>query len=78
MRLNPEIDMREIVKMTPGYVGADISTLCKEASIQAVSRIIHEQTKDMEDEKMEEEEDEKELENIFIELNDFKIASKRV
>ncbi len=33
MRLNPEIDMREIVKMTPGYVGADISTLCKEASI---------------------------------------------
>lgn len=42
MRLNPGIDMREIVKMTPGYVGADISTLCKEASIQAVSRIIHE------------------------------------
>lgn len=33
MRLNPEIDMKEIVKMTPGYVGADISTLCKEASI---------------------------------------------
>jgi SpoVK/Ycf46/Vps4 family AAA+-type ATPase len=41
--MHPEIDMREIVKMTPGYVGADISTLCKEASIQAVSRIIHEQ-----------------------------------
>jgi len=33
MRLNPEIDFDEIVKMTPGYVGADISTLCKEASI---------------------------------------------
>jgi hypothetical protein len=33
----------------------------------------------MEDEKMEDdEENEKELENIFIELNDFKIASKRV
>ena len=42
MRLHPEIDMKEVVKMTPGYVGADISTLCKEASIQAVSRIIHE------------------------------------
>jgi len=27
---------------------------------------------------MEDEEDEKELENIFIDLNDFKIASKRV
>ena len=43
MRMNPDIDMKEVVKMTPGYVGADISTLCKEASIQAVSRIIHEQ-----------------------------------
>jgi len=33
----------------------------------------------MEDEKMEDDEkNEKELENIFIELNDFKIASKRV
>ncbi len=33
MRLREDLDMREIVKMTPGYVGADISTLCKEASI---------------------------------------------
>ncbi len=42
MRLKTDIDMKEVVKMTPGYVGADISTLCKEASLQAVSRIIHE------------------------------------
>ena len=77
MRLNPEIDMKEIVKMTPGYVGADISTLCKEASIQAVTRIINEQG-GKEEEKSDEEADEKELENIFIELADFKIASKRV
>jgi len=40
--MRPDLDIREIVKMTPGYVGADISTLCKEASIQAVTRIIHE------------------------------------
>ena len=33
MRMNPDIDLKEIVKMTPGYVGADVSTLCKEASI---------------------------------------------
>jgi ribosome biogenesis ATPase len=33
MRMHPDIDMKEVVKMTPGYVGADISTLCKEASI---------------------------------------------
>ncbi len=38
------MDMKEVVKMTPGYVGADVSTLCKEASIQAVSRIIHDQS----------------------------------
>ena len=75
MRLNPEIDMKEIVKMTPGYVCADISTLCKEASIQAVSRIIHDQCKEEDTKKEDEEED---LENIFIEFNDFKIASKRV
>jgi len=41
MRLQPDIDYREIVKLTPGYVGADISTLCKEASILAVERIIN-------------------------------------
>jgi len=84
MRMHPEIDMREIVKMTPGYVGADISTLCKEASIQAVSRIIHEQGNKFEkDEKSnssnsDDDEEDKELENLFIEFGDFKIASKRV
>jgi SpoVK/Ycf46/Vps4 family AAA+-type ATPase len=29
-----------LVKLTPGYVGADIHTLCKEASILAVQRIV--------------------------------------
>ena len=28
------------MKFTPGYVGADIQTLCKEASILAVERAI--------------------------------------
>jgi len=41
MKLKPEIDYKEIVRLTPGYVGADISTLCKEASILAVERIIN-------------------------------------
>ena len=68
--------------MTPGYVGADISTLCKEASIQAVTRIIHDQGEEIEKEETttdkNEDEDEKELENIYIELKDFQLASKRV
>jgi len=83
MRLNPAIDIIEIVRMTPGYVGADISTLCKEASIQAVSRIINEQssnepmkdtqevTEENEEGKEENEEDDEELKNLFIELTDF-------
>ena len=59
LRLEPNIDYREIVKLTPGYVGADISTLCKEASILAVERIINNDINPNE-------EDDKELENIFI------------
>ena len=84
MRMRPDLDIREIVKMTPGYVGADISTLCKEASIQAVTRIIHEQAQKTEgDEKSDnededEEEKDEELEDVFIEIEDFKLASKRV
>ena len=36
MRLRDDFDFNEMVKLTPGYVGADIHTLCKEASILAV------------------------------------------
>lgn len=51
-------------------MGADIATLCKEASIIAVERIIkQEETKA---------EDDDSLDNIYIELDDFKTAVKRV
>ena len=40
MRLRPEFPFQELVKWTPGYVGADMQTLCKEASIIAVERVI--------------------------------------
>jgi ribosome biogenesis ATPase len=40
MRLREDFNFEEMVKLTPGYVGADIQTLCKEASITAVERII--------------------------------------
>lgn len=40
MRLRTDFNFQEMVKLTPGYVGADIHTLCKEASILAVERII--------------------------------------
>ena len=41
LRIKPDTDFKDIVKLTPGYVGADISTLCKEASVLAVTRIIN-------------------------------------
>ncbi len=59
-----------MIRLTPGYVGADISTLCKEASILAVERII---TTDEDVGK-----DPDSLENVSIQINDFKLAAKRV
>ena len=40
MRLRPDFPFKELVSATPGYVGADLQTLCKEASIIAVERAI--------------------------------------
>ena len=40
MRLRNDFPYQELVKCTPGYVGADLQTLCKEASIIAVERVI--------------------------------------
>ena len=41
MKLEQDFIYKEIAKLTPGYVGADLSTLCKEASVIAVERIIN-------------------------------------
>ena len=40
MRLRDDFPFEELVKYTPGFVGADLQTLCKEASIIAVERVI--------------------------------------
>ena len=61
--------------MTPGYVGADIQTLCKEASIIAVERIINAQNKK---EKKDDDSNFSDIENLYIELEDFHTASKKV
>ncbi|CDW86238.1 ribosome biogenesis atpase rix7 [Stylonychia lemnae] len=78
MRLKPEIDYQDIVRLTPGYVGADISTLCKEASILAVERIINTEKVKPADEEMDEDDSDENLDDIYIQVEDFKIASKRV
>lgn len=66
MRLQENFPFEELVKYTPGFVGADIQTLCKEASIIAVDRVIKGHD-DMDD-----------LDAFYIEVNDFKKASKLV
>ena len=39
LRMSGNLDLAEIAKKTPGYVGADLSALAKEAAALAVSRI---------------------------------------
>jgi len=38
--MKEDFPFEEIVRATPGYVGADLHTLCKEAGIIAMERII--------------------------------------
>ena len=97
MRLRPSFNFEEMVKLTPGYVGADVQTLCKEASIIAVERIITGENatvkgkrvktreevmkamvdvtmadlKDPEDISSDSDQDLMDLEQLFIELEDF-------
>lgn len=95
MRLRKDFPFQELVKWTPGYVGADLQTLCKEASIIAVERVIRttenfsDSKKEVgaEEEKKEEKEENEEKEQsdeevdmnqFYIEVSDFQIASKRV
>jgi SpoVK/Ycf46/Vps4 family AAA+-type ATPase len=39
MRLSGSFDYSAIAKKTPGYVGADLSSLTKEAAVVAINRI---------------------------------------
>ncbi|NXS30856.1 SPA5L protein, partial [Pomatostomus ruficeps] len=37
MPISAEVDLANLAEMTPGYVGADLTALCREAAMQAVS-----------------------------------------
>ena len=80
MRLRKEFPWDDITKLTPGYVGADIQTLCKEASIIAVERIVtgnqYKNSKCCDNE--DSDKDLLDLDNLFIEYQDFEKAAKRV
>ncbi|XP_072912325.1 nuclear valosin-containing protein-like isoform X1 [Hemitrygon akajei] len=40
MRLSESFDFQELARLTPGYVGADLMALCREAAMSAVNRIL--------------------------------------
>ena len=68
LRLQKDFPFEELVKCTPGYVGADLQTLCKEASIIAVKRIIMSTNTTKADDA---ESDGIELKQFCIEVSDF-------
>eukprot|EP00977_Amphora_coffeiformis_P029086 scaffold38644_cov191-Amphora_coffeaeformis.AAC.2 len=39
MRLADDVNLAQLAKRTPGYVGADVRSLCKEAAVMAMNRI---------------------------------------
>lgn len=41
MRLDGEFDYKALARRTPGYVGADVRSLAKEAAVLAINRIFH-------------------------------------
>ncbi len=88
LRVSPEFDYMELVKVTPGYVGADLNALTAEAGLIAVQRIYDE----MMSNNMEVDADlisqflhthpdpltPEELQGLSITLDDFKLALKKV
>ncbi len=38
--LPEEFDYRQLARLTPGFVGADLMALCREAAMSAVNRIL--------------------------------------
>ena len=46
MRLADDVNLAQLAKQTPGYVGADVRSLCKEAAVMAMNRIFSDVLKD--------------------------------
>lgn len=71
MPLADDVDLEEFAKVTHGFVGADLESLCREAAMRVVRRIIP-------DIKSDEEISEEVLKKIIVEPKDFKEALKEI
>jgi len=40
LKLQEDFDYQKLARLTPGYVGADLMALCREAAMSAVSRVL--------------------------------------
>lgn len=40
LRLPGDFDFQQLARLTPGYVGADLMALCREAAVSAVNRVL--------------------------------------
>ncbi|NWR88611.1 SPA5L protein, partial [Furnarius figulus] len=47
MPISPDIDLAQLAELTPGYVGADLTALCREAALQALSHSALDSTETM-------------------------------
>eukprot|EP01038_Epipyxis_sp_PR26KG_P006840 gene6840-9364_t len=86
MKISNDVDFLTLGKLTPGFVGADLQALAREAGMTAVSRIVRSKESntsaslndfhanvvmDVMDEWQEES-------NVYVEMNDFILASKTI
>ncbi|NXC33969.1 SPA5L protein, partial [Campylorhamphus procurvoides] len=47
MPISPGVDLAQLAELTPGYVGADLTALCREAALQALSHSALDSTETM-------------------------------
>lgn len=79
MRLADDLDLPLLAKLTPGFVGADLSALTKEAALGAVSRAFaHLQTKDGSDEGAPTPYTAEEMAGLAVSMADFHDALSKV
>uniref|UniRef100_H2Z3R7 AAA+ ATPase domain-containing protein n=1 Tax=Ciona savignyi TaxID=51511 RepID=H2Z3R7_CIOSA len=83
MKLADDINYELIARLTPGFVGADILSLCREASMQAVSRALNHDNVKGTDKVYECLSDaqplpQQQLDGLFIETGDFEVALNNV
>lgn len=87
MKLSPSVELDALGKLTPGFVGADLHALAREAGMVAVTRIVNatkNNSKDdllpisTKDDQMISDVGASPYSDVYVEMNDLLIAAKNV